>query len=83
MNDMTEKDKRDAAVHAFAAEMIKRLDAKAAAGYTGWDGAYSAEDCRTDLYEDADDMELNDDDSKAVDTANRAMFLWYRDNNKA
>lgn len=75
---MTPKEKRDAAVDAFAAAMKARLDWGAdVKGYTGWDGEYPSELLRDEI--DADVMSLCDAaDEKALDIAARCMFLWYR-----
>ncbi len=80
---MTPQQKRDAAVDAFAAAMKARLDWAAANGRAGWDDEkiYSSDRCRSDLAEDATDMDINGEwakDLQAIDIAARCMFLWYR-----
>jgi hypothetical protein len=77
---MTPKEKRDAAIDAFAAAMKASLDWAAEHGRTGWDdeAVYSLDDCRSDMADDALNIDLLQEDSKTVDIANRCMFLWYR-----
>jgi len=76
---MNDKEKRDAAVDEFAKAMKERMDWAASQGKTGWDGEYPADALRSEIAEDADDMDLCEWDEKAVDIANRCMMLWYRD----
>ncbi len=69
------------AVDEFAKEMKARLLEKLLVGYSGWNDPkkVSSDNLRTDIVDDALDMELNDDSEKTVDIANRCMMLWYRD----
>jgi len=55
-----------------------RLDRKAIDGYTGWDGGYPSSDLRLELFYDATDVKLNENDDKCVDIAARCMMLWFR-----
>ena len=76
---MTDQEKRDAAVDAFAKAMKERLNEMALKGKTGWDGGYPTQRLRTELRSDANDVVILHNDDKVVDIANRAMMLWYRD----
>ena len=86
---MTDKQKRDAAVDAFATAIKARLDEKAAEGYTGWDGDYAANALAAELQDDADFMVLvtaNGIKRKqrcalAVDIGARSMMLHFRTSN--
>ena len=76
---MTDKEKRDAVVHAFAAAMIERLDEKAAEGYTGWAAAYPENELRADIASDSGLVMLGGEHNHTLaDIANRCMMLWYR-----
>jgi len=81
---MTDKQKRDAAVDAFAAAMKARLDEKAADGFTGWDGEYPIEHLCDEIAGGATGIGVCDKNGSpwpeqdAIDIGNRAMFLWYR-----
>jgi hypothetical protein len=78
VTNMSDKEKRDNAVDAFAKEMKKRLDEKAEQGYTGWDGEYPDHSLMDEIFKDV----LNENYTlveKSVDIANRLMMLWYRD----
>ncbi len=77
-----EEEKLCKAMDDFAAEMKKRLIAKARQGYMGWDvpSQIFSRDLRLELVNDAAAMYANENDAKAVDVANRAMMLWYRSN---
>jgi hypothetical protein len=83
---MNDKAKRDKAVDEFAAAMKARLDWAAeivVSGKTGWDGEYSADALRSEIRDDADDMDMCGEDGKAVDIANRCMMLWFREQSNA
>jgi hypothetical protein len=73
-----ERSRLHKAVDAFAKAMKLRLDEKADAGYTGWDGAYPACSLRSEILSDAEEMREFAESHKAVDIANRCMMLWYR-----
>jgi len=73
---MTDKEKRDAAVDAFASAIKARLDEKAAKGFTGWDGAYSSDALGGEIADDACTVERAS--RKCVDIGARAMMLHYR-----
>jgi len=73
---MSDKQKRDAAVDAFAAEIKARLDERAAKGYTGWDGEYPAQHLAAEIRQDTKTTDHGQ--SKAVDIGARAMMLWFR-----
>ncbi len=77
---MTDKERRDKAVDAFAEAMKARLDEKAARGYKGWDGAYNARYLLEEVKADAASMTVEKDDRHAVDIANLCMMLWFRAN---
>jgi hypothetical protein len=73
---MTDKEKRDAAVDAFAAAIKARLDEQAAAGYTGWDGGYPTDALCWAIRDDSDTTSRAL--AKAVDIGARAMMLHFR-----
>lgn len=74
-----DKRRRDKAVRDFATVMIERLDEEAVNGKVGWDGEFPAIMLRWELQADAEAMVYEAHNKKAVDVANRAMMLWYRD----
>ena len=86
---MTDKQKRDAAVDAFATAIKARLDKKAAEGYTGWDCDYAANALAAELQDDADILVLMTGQGVkrkqrcaiAVDIGARAMMLHFRSSN--
>lgn len=85
MND--DKSKRDAAIDAFAEAMKQRLDQKAAEGKTGWDGGYPTEFLLNDMARNATVIcaigrEQEYYSKLAIDLANRAMMVWYRNANQ-
>jgi len=73
---MTDKEKRDAAVDAFAQAIKDRLDQKAAKGFTGWDGAYPSDALGGEIADDSHTVERAA--RKCVDIGARAMMLHYR-----
>ena len=80
---MTDKAKRDAAVDGFAAAVKARLDAKAAEGYTGWDGAWPEElllGRMTGMVDDLNALDCGPARQRriAVDVGALAMMLWFR-----
>lgn len=79
---MTDKEKRDKAVDAFAAAIKERLDQQAAKGYVGWDGQYPSLSLRNEIEGDAIRLRLLDHDEKlAIDIGARAMMLHFRASN--
>lgn len=79
---MTDKEKRDKAVDAFAVAIKARLDQQASKGYTGWDGQYPSRSLCNEISDDAIRLRLLDDDEKlAVDIGARAMMLHFRASN--
>ena len=87
---MTDKQKRDAAVDAFAIAIKARLDEQAAKGYAGWDGDYATDTLADELHHDAG-MVLAAigmgvqwrRDRWIVDIGARAMMLHFRTSNAA
>lgn len=85
---MTDKQKRDAAVDAFAIAIKARLDEQAAKGYAGWDGDYATDTLADELHHDAG-MVLAAigmgvqwrRDRWIVDIGARAMMLHFRTSN--
>lgn len=75
---MTDKEKRDAAVDAFAAAIKDRLDQQAAKGYSGWDGAYPTDKMCCELEEDVYRFRTTRSACLAVDIGARAMMLHFR-----
>jgi len=78
---MSDKEKRDAAVDAFAADIKARLDEKAAMGYTGWDGEHPESDLLRQIKEDAEHLIDRNAGGRVlwtIDIGARAMFLHYR-----
>lgn len=73
---MTDKQKRDAAVDAFAAAIKTRLDEQAAKGYTGWDGDYPTDALAGEIADDACTVERAS--RKCVDIGARAAMLHAR-----
>jgi hypothetical protein len=78
---VTDKEKRDAAVDAFAAAIKARLDEQAAKGYTGWDGGYPSNVLRAEIVNDAAHGYRHKTDEKTVDIGARAMMLHFRSSN--
>jgi hypothetical protein len=80
---MTDKEKRDAAVDAFAADIKKRLDEQATKGYTGWDGVYPAQDLCAQIKQDTAALFIWPfQPRKIIDIGARAMMLHFRTVNK-
>ena len=76
---MNDKQKRDAAVDAFALAIKARLDEQAAKGYTGWDGLNpSSNVLRAEIVNDAAHDYRRETDEKVVDIGARAMMLHHR-----
>lgn len=85
----TEIDRLEKVVSKFAHCMKRRLREKAIAGYTGRDGEHPLEDLCDQIALDATDIGLADANGAmvdksgngtcAVDIANRAMFIWWRE----
>lgn len=79
---MTDKEKRDKAVDAFAVRMKARLDEKAAEGYSGWDGAYPWAPLCGEIITDATTLGPGivgpAEEHLPVDIGTRAMMLWFR-----
>jgi len=80
---MTDKQKRDAAVDAYAAEIKARLDAMAAEGYCGWAGSFPEEALLHSLGSDAGfvqrrDLGAGERRTALVDIGGTAMILWFR-----
>ena len=73
---MTDKQRRDAAVDAFAEAIKTRLDEKAAKGYTGWDGEYPSDALAGEIADDACTVERAA--RKCVDIGARAAMLHFR-----
>lgn len=76
---VTDKQKRDAAVDAFATAIRARLDEQAAKGYTGWDAAYPWQALAGEIADDSRSVERAL--SKCIDIGARAMMLHFRKRN--
>lgn len=72
---MSEKQKIDAAVDAFAAEMKERLHSKRRQGFTGWDQLVP--DIERRLLTNAAKAAIDHDKQSCVDAANLAMMIWH------
>lgn len=84
---MINEPKLDESVNSFFNNMRTRLHEKEEEGYTGWDDEeiLPAEEMLEELIEDAKDIRVmlrhhskNEIKKAAVDIANRAMMIWYR-----
>ena len=74
---MTDKQKRDRAVRAFAKNMIKKLDIKAKQGYNGWDKYRFHKMLKNKLMLSVIKY-LDNDPAQLVDVGNFAMMLHYQ-----
>ncbi|TAL62080.1 MAG: hypothetical protein EPN88_13765 [Bacteroidetes bacterium] len=64
------------AVDSFSQAMKDRLKEKLLEGYWGWDTGRIFPDLRLAILEDANNMNLNGNNEKGIDIANRCMMLW-------
>ena len=84
-HEFDSKSKRDMAVKIYAAAIKKRLDEKAAKGYSGWDGKDPSDvELLRSLTTDAQTLWVTPLEATRnrrkllVDIGARAMFLYYR-----
>ena len=67
------------ALAGFALMMKERLMEKLREGHRGWQYEWPSHSLRVEIMSDIQEALLDGNDSHMADIANRAMFLWYRD----
>ena len=79
MNERRETAELEIVLAGFTRAMKDRLLAKMRQGHRGWQHEYPSSDLRQEMKQDVQASIDTGDDQHAVDIANRAMFLWFRE----